>query len=198
MNLTLPSQRSRAPGRVRLSTRTRWGGGGLKDHMNVYSSYEKTILEGKLISVPNPRLSTPCLFWPKTHGTGYGYFYAKVSECEVKLRHKVISAHRHTWVRAYGPIPEGLCVCHKCDNRPCVELSHLFLGTRKDNMDDCAAKGRRNSLFGERISSHKLTCDNVREIRIGGHATKFFADKFGVHRTTILAARSGKLWKHVT
>jgi len=50
--------------------------------------------------------------------------------------------HRVAWIDANGPIPDGMCVCHHCDNPPCCDLTHLFLGTQSDNMADMASKGR--------------------------------------------------------
>ena len=74
-------------------------------------------------------------------------------------------AHRAAWELAHGPIPEGLFVCHHCDNPPCCNVDHLFLGTAADNNHDRARKGRTVVQSGERHKDAKLTTEQVAELR---------------------------------
>jgi hypothetical protein len=75
-----------------------------------------------------------CILWTKgMDALGYGRLWVN-GQC--------LLAHRWAWMQENGPIPEGMCVCHHCDNPSCINPGHLFLGTHQDNMSDMAAKGR--------------------------------------------------------
>jgi len=75
-----------------------------------------------------------CVLWTSaTNRTGYGRF---------TVQGKLVLAHRFAWQIAHGPVPAGLCVLHRCDVRRCVNVSHLWIGTHRDNTQDMVQKGR--------------------------------------------------------
>jgi hypothetical protein len=82
-----------------------------------------------------------------------------------RLGSKSMGAHRAAWIRNKGEIPDGMVVCHKCDNGLCVNIDHLFLGTMKDNMQDCKSKGRLKRTDQKGVNNHNARSD-YREIRI--------------------------------
>lgn len=124
------------------------------------------------------------------HGrSGYGYIYFHGT----KQR-----AHRFSYELHFGPIPDGMVVCHKCDNRKCVNPSHLFVGTSADNNADKFRKGRQAK--GETNGRVRLTEAQVREIRIlrrDGLSCARLAAKFGIAVSTAKQIVRGDTWKHV-
>lgn len=112
-------------------------------------------------------------------------------------------ASRVSWELHYGPIPEDMLVCHHCDNRPCVNPAHLFLGTYADNLQDASNKGRLPGpgIKGEEIATSKLTEPDVLEIatRLAGdetHAT--IAADYGVSRAAVSYIARGESWAWLT
>lgn len=107
-------------------------------------------------------------------------------------------AHRVAWERANGEIPEGMLVCHVCDNRRCVNPDHLFIGSAKDNIQDAAAKGRLHHQVDVATSTKaKLSWDAVAAIkkdREDGMSGPLLAKKYGVGNSTIYAILNGKTW----
>ncbi len=112
---------------------------------------------------------------------------------------KILSAHRASWELHFGPIPEGMVVCHHCDNRRCVNPRHLFLGTEEQNKRDMIRKHR--NAIGERNGRAKLTEATVREMRDrfaqGGVTKTELARQYGIHRWTAIQILNGSAWKHL-
>lgn len=124
-----------------------------------------------------------CWEWSGTIQVKTGYGVAGIDG-----RH--LSAHRVSYEVFVGPIPPGLCVLHRCDNRPCVNPSHLFLGTRGDNAKDMVSK--------ERQPNRKLTGDVVRAILSSDESARALALRYGVSRAAVQKVRGGKNWRHIS
>jgi len=130
-----------------------------------------------------------CWYWTGSQdGVGYGH---------VGLTGKMVGAHRLSFELFVGPIPDGICICHKCDTRKCINPDHLFKGTKKENSYDMCQKGR--SAFGERHSQAKLTEESVLSIRemwsSGKLSQRKIAKLFGITQSVVSMIVSGKIWK---
>ena len=137
-----------------------------------------------------------CWEWQGTIlSTGYGQITEShgSSTC-----HTLHGAHRLSWMLFFGPIPDGLCVLHKCDNRKCVRPDHLFLGTRSDNAHDMHKKGR--SVRGENHGRSILKADDIpiiRKMLIDRIPVFIIAFAYGVRKSTIKNIKQKKCWTWV-
>lgn len=116
-------------------------------------------------------------------------------------------AHRFAYELAHGPIPDGYLVCHTCDNPPCCNSAHLFLGTAKDNVQDCIRKNRRSKHrrpynTGDANTHAKLTEDQAKQILTlvahGTYQQTELAKRFDVDKGTIWRLVHGHTWQHLT
>ncbi len=116
-----------------------------------------------------------------------------------KMADKMCRTHRVSWIISNGPIPDKLFVLHKCDNPPCVNPDHLFLGTAKDNTLDALKKGRWPCGQDSKIS--KLKKDQVIEIRRLGSlktmSSRQIASGFGITDGTVRDILRFKTWKQI-
>lgn len=130
----------------------------------------------------------------------------------VSLGNKTFVATRIMYALHYGIDPSELNVCHTCDNPPCINPEHLFLGTKADNMQDMLSKGRANKACGERHrsrtspetlsrgdthNSSKLTAADIPLIRADTRMHCVIADEYGVVRSVISNIKRRHTWKHI-
>lgn len=158
------------------SPHAKWEGGGMKKRIGVFWNQ---ISRG---------LNHECWPWngAKTPG-GYAKF---------RINGKFFRCHRLAFLFVNGRIPKGLCVCHRCDNRLCCNPAHLFLGTFKENIHDCMAKGRWAS--GETHGMAKLTTAEVIQIFSAPGTQKSIAEKYKVCEGTVHRIKRRTRWKKET
>jgi hypothetical protein len=152
------------------------------------------------------RSGGPLSCWPFTgcrNPHGYGVF---------SVHRRARLAHRVAYVIAYGEVPEGLVVCHRCDNPACCNPAHCFAGTQAENIADAVAKERlatgalspyhrhpERYPRGEQRSTAKLSDQQVREIRAlkGRMSHPAIADRYGISRKYVWNIQSGKSRGHL-
>lgn len=149
------------------------------------------------------RKSDQCWEWTAGRFSGgmrYGQF---------RVGKKKVKAHRFSWLMHFGEIPEGMRVLHKCDNPICVRPDHFFLGTDRDNIADCVAKGRsrngsaehRELWTGERNAAAKITANvaaEIRETRRRSTLTlKQIGARYGLCQSQVRNIVTGRSWQEV-
>ena len=149
------------------------------------ASVKRDVFESHFIKVEG------CWIWTATkNSNGYGSYGKRL-------------AHRVSYEIYNGDIPDSTCVLHKCDVRECVNPAHLWLGSRKENMQDCKAKGRMSMpprFVGSAHPESKMDESKVQAVRLdvlGGLAKRAAARKYGIDRSTLRSILERRTWRHV-
>lgn len=159
--------------------------------MGKIRKYSKGPVEERL-KVHSEKVASGCIEWTgSTDRSGYG---------QIRISKKLWPAHRAAYEYLVEPIPEGLHVCHTCDNKRCINIEHLFVGTRNDNMRDMVQKGYRD-IKGEKSPGNKLTNKEVLSIR-QEYSGKYgdyrkLGKAYSVHPSTITAIIKRTTWTHL-
>jgi len=138
-----------------------------------------------------------CLIYrPRWKLRGFGYRKLTLTDG------RSVGAHILAWELATGrTVPKGMFVCHRCDTPACIEPTHLFLGTPRDNNEDRDRKGRKVIVRGSRASGAKLTehlVQQIREALLDGQSGPALAERFDVDPETISSVATGRTWGHVS
>lgn len=158
---------------------------GLFRRIPIEERFWKKVKKGKI---------NDCWEWVGSkYPSGYG---------SIRYKKKVEGAHRVSWELKNGPITNGLWVLHKCDNRPCVNPNHLFLGTCRDNVDDMVKKGRNHIPYmrGEKNGMSKLTAEKVlriRELFLLGATRREITEQYDLTYEHICSIIRGDKWSHI-
>lgn len=129
-----------------------------------------------------------CREWAASRSTSRGNYG------QFMLKGRPRGTHRMAWEIAFGSVPDGVFVCHHCDNPPCVEPSHLFLGTSADNVIDMNAKGRGRARLNDETVRLVRRLYRPHSRTLGSNA---LGRRFGVDGSTMWDAIAGNTWSHV-
>jgi len=141
-----------------------------------------------------------CWIWQKSKKK-FGYGYMTTGSRKDGTR-KTDMSHRVSFAAFNGEIPDGMWVLHKCDTPSCVNPSHLYTGTRTDNVNDMMKRGRLNHSYGEECPNSILKNEDVLSIRnkrmVENTPYRKLAFEFGLKsHKTVMQICSGQLWPHL-
>lgn len=126
--------------------------------------------------------------WPWLRGCNQGGYG------RIRVEGRLVCCHRVAYELVLGPIPSGMKVLHSCDNPPCCNTAHHWIGTNGDNNADRAAKGRHRSLKGEESPRAKLTEEDVTAIRASSDSQRAIAGAFHICQAHVWRIRHGLVW----
>jgi hypothetical protein len=165
---------------------------------HTYGTYRYTPLYVRFWN--NVRKTDTCWLWTgATTKFGHGVVICKGT----KRRGATQKAHRISWLLHFGPVPDGMFVCHTCDVPACVNPDHLYVGTAKDNTRDCLVRGRIDRVKrprGEKHGNSKLNADIVRDIRARreqGETLRAIAERHNTPIANVCQIVKRRAWAHV-
>lgn len=148
----------------------------------------RTSVFDRFKSFPKERLPNGCLNWSGSISRGYG-------ELIVGGKYgKKVRAHRIAYEVAFGAIPLGLCVLHRCDNPRCVNPDHLFLGTQADNLQDMRSKGRQ-VYVSKPMKLDQAKVADIRKRALTGEKTADIAALHGISKAMVWKIVNRKCWR---
>ena len=158
---------------------------------------------------------TKVRFWSKVNKTATCWLWKAGTDKDgygrIKITKKNRMAHRIAWIVCYGSIPNGLLVLHHCDNPPCCNPKHLFLGTEKANSQDMLSKGRQSKV-GNRAHNRGVQAGSnhhnsllqeweVMLIRIycqrGKESQRAIGTRFGITNQHVSGIKRRRIWRHI-
>ena len=160
----------------------------MADLDDIKSLKARKTVEARFWAKVNVRGPDDCWEWTAQarHNGGYGKMSAG--------RGIILRAHRLSWNLHHGPIPDGMCICHRCDNPSCCNPAHLFLGTHLENVHDMWAKDRGRAPPVQSGETHPMATipdSELPAIRVSKETHSALGRKYGVSHQTIRRIRKG-------
>src|SRR5512142_227806 len=182
------------------NTRPEWGEVKGQPQRFVHNHHRRIPVEQRFWTKVEKRGADDCWLWRASRNQK-GYGQITLSTYAAATRRPYL-AHRIAWELTFGPIPAGLEILHRCDNPSCVNPAHLSVGTRADNMQDAAKKGRTRQTFSRKHHpNRRLIAEQVLEARslvTAREATvASLARGYGVSYSALYHAVVGRTWKYL-
>ena len=163
-----------------------------KDHRKIRDELDQSNTKTRFFS--KIEKTDGCWIWKAAiDPSGYGVFMIRADKMRAKL-----GSHRVSYYYHFGIWPRGLNTCHRCDTPSCTNPDHLFLGTQKENIQDCISK-KRNSCGSKNVRA-KIVEEDVPlivDMFNDGYCVEKLSEKFGISVSVVYSILCGRTWKHV-